>query len=742
MKYKILSLLCIIACSLQSTILSVSADDINIPSEIEKRIMRNFDKVDAELAWKSEIQKIKRYNFIIIKLKILQKKKKNLKSNEIQALQQVEFIANKRVASVKENYLVIKEAQKKSESQNQTKNDEINNDASNNAQDETHQDNETQESEEKIQKDLNNTVSINFKKEKIDIQLYPVYEGSSSIHRNIKILWEMSENFKKYLDTENDIKTKIILIDSSDQSETILKSDLSTEELKSETIEFEIPSTNASWKKHIPETYFVRFDISKSVSWENSLLLTSESFKTFLNLNGEWVSSWGGSSSNTEEGWVFIYDPANVDNESDKQISAGDSVILGSFDISGDVAVNIWRVEVWMQVESGNLESTTLSFDLLLNGVTVSSSGALDNSVVYFNDITQLEIGENTSEIAVRLHTTDSSPIVNNLYMNFIALDSIKIVESSESVDRIAISDFQSKTTSIVPDVWEISILNYDLANDDNEFDKQVLVGDWVVLGSFDVRANNEAIDVGRVEIWLEVESGNLENIAQSFDLLIDNTVVSSSGALDNNIVYFNDVTQLEIGENTSEIAVQLNTLESSELANNISIWFITLDSIDWVETGQIVESMTLNNFESRTTSIVPAIITPSVIDTFNVDDNYATIGIIEESDPLCALLEVCQDITLDSIRLEVWSIVNSGTISVLNSDDINITTWWSAVVTSWILEISLIDETPLSNLKFQTSAESTFRLARNGITYSVDGKSYTTILENTLSLWEYINSN
>jgi len=742
MKYKILSLLCIIACSLQSTILSVSADDINIPSEIEKRIMRNFDKVDAELAWKSEIQKIKRYNFIIIKLKILQKKKKNLKSNEIQALQQVEFIANKRVASVKENYLVIKEAQKKSESQNQTKNDEINNDASNNAQDETHQDNETQESEEKIQKDLNNAVSINFKKEKIDIQLYPVYEGSSSIHRNIKILWEMSENFKKYLDTENDIKTKIILIDSSDQSETILKSDLSTEELKSETIEFEIPSTNASWKKHIPETYFVRFDISKSVSWENSLLLTSESFKTFLNLNGEWVSSWGGSSSNTEEGWVFIYDPANVDNESDKQISAGDSVILGSFDISGDVAVNIWRVEVWMQVESGNLESTTLSFDLLLNGVTVSSSGALDNSVVYFNDITQLEIGENTSEIAVRLHTTDSSPIVNNLYMNFIALDSIKIVESSESVDRIAISDFQSKTTSIVPDVWEISILNYDLANDDNEFDKQVLVGDWVVLGSFDVRANNEAIDVGRVEIWLEVESGNLENIAQSFDLLIDNTVVSSSGALDNNIVYFNDVTQLEIGENTSEIAVQLNTLESSELANNISIWFITLDSIDWVETGQIVESMTLNNFESRTTSIVPAIITPSVIDTFNVDDNYATIGIIEESDPLCALLEVCQDITLDSIRLEVWSIVNSGTISVLNSDDINITTWWSAVVTSWILEISLIDETPLSNLKFQTSAESTFRLARNGITYSVDGKSYTTILENTLSLWEYINSN
>jgi hypothetical protein len=38
-----------------------------------QRVNGLFEKVDTSLSGKTEIQKIKRYNFIIIKLKILQK---------------------------------------------------------------------------------------------------------------------------------------------------------------------------------------------------------------------------------------------------------------------------------------------------------------------------------------------------------------------------------------------------------------------------------------------------------------------------------------------------------------------------------------------------------------------------------------------------------------------------------------------------------------------------------------------
>jgi hypothetical protein len=93
------------------------------------------------------------------------------------------------------------------------------------------------------------------------------------------------------------------------------------------------------------------------------------------------------------------------------------------------------------------------------------------------------------------------------------------------------------------------------------------------------------------------------------------------------------------------------------------------------VETGRIVDNATINNFQSTRTSIVPALITPSVIDTFNVDDNNATIRIIsEQGDPLCALLGICQDIVLDSITLEVSSLTGSGNISIFNTNGINIT--------------------------------------------------------------------
>jgi hypothetical protein len=68
----------------------------------------------------------------------------------------------------------------------------------------------------------------------------------------------------------------------------------------------------------------------------------------------------------------------------------------------------------------------TESFDLLLNGIVVSSSGALDNDVIYFNDITQLEIGEITSELALQLNTSESSQLVNNISMNSISLDSMQ----------------------------------------------------------------------------------------------------------------------------------------------------------------------------------------------------------------------------------------------------------------------------------------------------------------------------
>ncbi len=560
-----------------------------VDTKMTQRVNGLFEKVDTSLSGKTEIQKIKRYNFIIIKLKILQKEWKNLSSEDTSLLSYIENQASSRVGVVKKNRKSKRASQKNITPDIKEKKAETT-------------DNKTLVQESDIKEVKNNITTwkieevtpSNLSYQKLNIQLYPAYDGNSNIPRKVRVLWDVSPELKQYLNSDTVIQAELTLINKDNTSEiTTLTKSLSKEIINTKNVEFEIPDTDDASNKHNPGTYFVEMKIFHEIDWKQVTINYWSSFETFLNINGKGYSS-GGSSS------------------------GGGSVTPG-----------------------------------------------------------------------------------------------------------------------------EISTLVYDLANEDNEFDKQILPGDSIVVGSFDVRARNQAVGVSRVEIWLSTESGTLNIMTESFDLLLNGIVVSSSGALDNDVIYFNDITQLEIGEITSELALQLNTSESSQLVNNISMNSISLDSMQWVETGRIVDNATINNFQSTRTSIVPALITPSVIDTFNVDDNNATIRIIsEQGDPLCALLGICQDIVLDSITLEVSSLTGSGNISIFNTNGINITAWGSIPITSGTLEIPLTGEANLSEIRIQTSTQANFRLARNGIKYSVNTESYTTILENTLNLWQYVISN
>ncbi len=105
MTKQIISALCIKTYFMYLLVSPVSADNSYIPTEIKQRIEKSFDTVDKDIAGKTEIQKIKRYNFIIVKLRILQEEKKNLTSTDNEILDLVKNTANSRVAVLKKKYV-------------------------------------------------------------------------------------------------------------------------------------------------------------------------------------------------------------------------------------------------------------------------------------------------------------------------------------------------------------------------------------------------------------------------------------------------------------------------------------------------------------------------------------------------------------------------------------------------------------------------------------------------------------
>lgn len=215
-----------------------------------------------------------------------------------------------------------------------------------------------------------------------------------------------------------------------------------------------------------------------------------------------------------------------------------------------------------------------------------------------------------------------------------------------------------------------------DLANEDNEFDKLALAGNSTILGSFDVRANNEEIDVETVTFTIDGATNLAETVVNA-TLLLDGVVIATNSNSDitDTSVLFDDLDNLFIPTTTSELALRFNTASIGKdlvgvAQTGVSITQLVLSDAEGVDSGKSVtngDSTVLAT--GKTLDIVSAVVTPSVVNTFGTDDQTAELRLVVDGGNNTTALGDAVQAELTVLTFDVSSITSAGNVTVFNSN-------------------------------------------------------------------------
>ncbi len=168
---------------------------------------------------------------------------------------------------------------------------------------------------------------------------------------------------------------------------------------------------------------------------------------------------------------------------------------------------------------------------------------------------------------------------------------------------------------------WDVFV-TYDQWNEDNENNKNILAWTSEFVASVDVQAINESINVWQV-IFTLTWAVNLKNSLTNASLYLDNVLIdtNSNAEITNDTIIFNNLTNLNITEATSELRLKLNTnpIWYQKLGipdREIFITWVSLNNNSWVSWNQVTNKQLL--FLSKSFDISPVVLTPSVFASLN----------------------------------------------------------------------------------------------------------------------------
>ena len=382
---------------------------------------------------------------------------------------------------------------------------------------------------------------------------------------------------------------------------------------------------------------------------------------------------------------------------------------------------------------------------LFQNGVlldTESGSQIGTNGDVTFDDIDDFLIEANeTLEFVVTVSIVDGNDATANspIMTRLVALD----IDDDENDDVEATGLPLTSAREInVNDTGTIITLAFDDANEDNEFDKQALAGESVIIASYDVRADNEEVDVEEVVFTLEgANIAELQNTVINATLLLDGVEIETNTSGDiavinatTGTITFDDMDDLILPTSTSELQLQLNTAtigedEVGEPQTGLIVTNVVLLEAEGADSGEDLVTADIAVFQnvaginnSRTLDIVSALITPSVVDEFGTDDSTAELRLsVAGGDNTTANGNSVQA-ELTALTFTVTSLTEDGDITILNSNDVVV-----GELTGIVGEINadnevtvLVDADSIGNddeiYTIETTAEAIFRLTTNGV--------------------------
>ena len=314
-----------------------------------------------------------------------------------------------------------------------------------------------------------------------------------------------------------------------------------------------------------------------------------------------------------------------------------------------------------------------------------------------------------------------------------------------------------------------IATLAMDIANEDNEFDKLALAGNSTVIASYDVRANNEEVDVETV-VFTIAGGVNLGNSVTNASLLLDGKVVATNSNSDigATTITFDDLSTLIIPTSTKEMALQLNTASIGKdkvgaTQTALTVTNVVLSNAEGVESGKVLAALdiaTLSGGASKTLDIVSAVVTPSIVSTFGNNDKTASLRLIVDGGSNTTLAGDSVQSELKTLRVEysgdtlageVITVRNSNGTSIVNytvlaGDDTNGYAYLVIADQDLVAPGVQGDSIGSNNEVYEitiSGGTAIYKLSKAGVTYSTNNSvtTTTTKLENTLDFGEYSNN-
>ena len=242
-----------------------------------------------------------------------------------------------------------------------------------------------------------------------------------------------------------------------------------------------------------------------------------------------------------------------------------------------------------------------------------------------------------------------------------------------------------------------------------------------------------------------------LQDTVVNASLLLDGVVVATNANSDisDTSIVFEDMVDLIIPETTTELALQLNTAnigedQTGEALTGLQVTQLVLSDAEGVESGKDTTDGDSGVVASKLLDVVTAVITPTDADTFGSDDKIAELRLVVDGGSNTDASGDAVQAELIGLDIEVTSLSGTGTITVLNGNGDTVGT--AAVSADGTVTVAIASDSIGNDdetYEIQTTAEAIYKVAKDGVNYSVNGAgSFTTKLENTLNLGEYSESN
>ncbi len=314
-----------------------------------------------------------------------------------------------------------------------------------------------------------------------------------------------------------------------------------------------------------------------------------------------------------------------------------------------------------------------------------------------------------------------------------------------------------------VEKLWKLNIA-YDSNNEDNYVNKTILAWNSAKVASVDVKAENEEVDVATVKFIVDKD---LTKSISSASLYLDDALINTNTSADIEywpiwtIITFENLSNLVIPEETSELRLELNTTgigyqKIAKTVLNAKAIKVDLSGIEWVESGKKLSNVETELFSSKEFSIVPAIVIPSVINTFSTNWE-AKIKVTADSgdnkqknsnaSPVVTIKEFVFTELGNSEEIDSYSIYKDG--DSVNAK--NCVTSDNRVTCTLLNPVSIDDyEDFIIKAKWTINKTYNLKLQKTGVVYSTSetddnnngSVEFTSNINEELNLWNFIWEN